>query len=84
MTLNLTSFNVRGLRDPSKCTHSNLCVDVTVVQETHFICADECWVLEDEFVVFSAFDSRFSTGVSLLVRRSFNAIVNLIFADDGG
>ena len=40
------SLNVRGLRDPSMCVHlfgelSNLCMDVTAVQETHFIVT--CW-----------------------------------------
>ena len=36
------------------------------------------------FVVFSAFGSHCSTGVSLLVGRSLNAIVNLVFAGDRG
>ena len=33
-------------------------------------------------MVFSAFGSRCIAGISLLVGRSFNAIVNLVFADD--
>ena len=41
-------------------------------------------MMEDDFVVFSAFDSRCSAEVSLLVGRSLNAIVNLVFANDGG
>ena len=57
---------------------SNLGVDVTVQQETHFICA------EGDFVVFSAFGSRCGAGVSLLVGRSLNANVNLVFAGDEG
>ena len=57
MTLNLASLNMRGLRDPSKCAHlldeiSNLCVNVTAVQETHFMCAEDCQVLEGNLVVF--------------------------------
>ena len=41
-------------------------------------------MLEGEFVVFLAFGSRCRARVSLLVGRSVNAIVNLVFADDGG
>ena len=82
MTLNIASLNVRGLRDPSKCTRflgelSNHSLNVAAVQETHWR------VLENDFVVFSAFGSRCSTGVSLLVERSLDAIVNLVFTDDG-
>ena len=67
MTLNVASLNVRGLRDPSKCACllselSNLWVDVTAVQETHFTCTEDCRVLEDDFVVFSAFSSCCSAG----------------------
>ena len=84
MTLNIASLNVRGLRDSSKCACmlgelSNLFVNVA-----HFICAADCWVREDDFVVFSAFGSRCSAGVSLLVGRSLDTIVTLVFAGDGG
>ena len=41
-------------------------------------------MLEDDFVVFSTFSSHWSGGVSPLVGHSLNAIVNLVFADDGG
>ena len=41
-------------------------------------------MLESDFVVFSAFGSRYSAGVSSLVGCSLDAIVNLVFADDGG
>ena len=80
---------MRGLRNPSKCTHllgelSNLCVNVAAVQETRFTCAEDCQVLEDNFVSFSVFGSHFSTGVFQLVRHSLHVIVNLIFADDRG
>ena len=89
MALNVASINVRGLRDASKCTHllaelSNLCVNIAAVQETHFTCETDCWVLEGDFVVYSAFGSRLSAGVSLLVRRSLDAIVNVVFAGDEG
>ena len=57
MTLNLATLNVKGLTDSSKCVClldelKNLSVDVTAVQETHFICAADCWVREDDFNVF--------------------------------
>ena len=88
MSLNAVSLNARGLRDASKCAHliaelSNLGVEVAAVQETHFTCEADCRVLEDDFVVYSAFSSRLSAGVSLLVGRSLDAIVNLVFAGDG-
>ena len=90
MTLNVASLNVRGLRNSSKCAPrllgelSNLNVNVATVQETHFTCAKDCRVLEGGFLVFSAFSSCCSTGVSQLVGHSLNVIVNLDFADDGG
>ena len=88
MTLNLASLNKRGPRDPSKCPYllgelSNLCMDFAAVQDTHFTFAEECQVLEGDFVVFPAFGCRCSEKVSLLVGRSLNAIVNLVFAEDG-
>ena len=86
MALNLASLNMRGLRDLSWCSHllgelSNLGVNVAAVQETHFICAADCRVLEGDFIIFSAFGSRCSTGVSLLVACSLNANVNLVDVD---
>ena len=71
------------------CAHllaelSNIQVNVAAVQETHFTREADCRMLEDDFVVFSAFGSCVSAGVSLLVGRSLDAIVNLVFAGDGG
>ncbi len=50
MALNLATLNVRGLRDPGKCTRllgelKTLGVDVAAVQETHFTCVPTvvCW-----------------------------------------
>ena len=40
-----------------------------------------CWKVTN---VFSAYGSRASTGVSLLVRRSLDADVDVVFASDGG
>ena len=89
MTLNFATLNVRGLRDSSKCARllaklKNLRVHVAAVQETHFICAADCWVLENDFNVFSAYGSRGSAGVSLLVGHSLDADVDVVFAGDGG
>ena len=71
------------LRDPSKRTHllgelSNLTVDIAAVQETHFTCAADCWVVENDYVVLSEYGSDSSVGVSLLIGRNHNADVNLI------
>ena len=89
MTLNLTSLNVRGLRDSSKCARllgelKSLGVDVPAVQETHFNCGADCRLLESDFNVFSAHGSRTSAGVSLLVGRSLEADADVVFAGDGG
>ena len=78
---------MRGLRDSSKCTRllgelKNLGVDVSAVQETHFTCGADCRVLESDFNVFSACGSRTSAGVSLLVGRSLDADVDVVFACD--
>ena len=40
-------------------------------------------MLENDFNVFSAYGCRTSVGVSLPVRRSFGADVNVVFAVDG-
>ena len=89
MALNLATLNVRGLRDPGKCTRllgelKTLGVDVAAVQETHFTCGADCRVLESDFNVFSAYGSRTSAGVSLLVGRGLDADVDVVFAGDGG
>ena len=89
MAINIVSLNARGLRDSSNWTRlltelSNLCVKVVAVQETQFICEADCRVLEGNFVVSSAFGSRYGARVTQLVGRSLDAIINLVFADDGG
>ena len=57
---------------------------VTAVQETNFTCGADSRVLEGNFNVFSAYSSRTSVGVSLLVGRSLDANVDVVFAGDGG
>ena len=84
MALNLVTLNVRGLRDSSKCTRllgelKTLGVDVAAVQETHFTCSADYRVLESGFNVFSAFGSRTSAGVSLLIGCSLDADVDVVF-----
>ena len=88
MALNLAPLNVKGLKESSKCACllselSKLSVNVVAVQETHFTCAADCQVLEDDYVVLSAYGSCSSVGVSVLNGLSLNADVNLILADDG-
>ena len=80
MAINLATLNVRGLRDSNK----KLGVDVTAVQETHFICAADCRVLKGDFNVFSSYGSCSNGGVSLIVGRSLDADVDVAFATDGG
>ena len=75
--------------DSSKCARllaelRNLGVDVPAVQETHFTCGADCRMLESDFNVFSAYSSGTNAGVSLLVGRSLDADVDVVFAGDGG
>ena len=85
MVLILDASNVRGLRDSNKCARllaelTNFNVNIAAVQETHFICTADCRVLKNNINVFSAYGSRNSAGVSLLVGRSLHANVNVVFA----
>ena len=87
MALNLPTLNVRGLRDSGQCARLlaellNLGVNVATVQETHFICAADCQVPAKNFAVFSAYGSRNSAGVSLIVGRGLDADVDVVFAGD--
>ena len=67
------------MRDSSKYVGllaelKNHCVDV----------AADCRLLESDFNVFSAYGNRSSAGASLLVGRSLNADINVVFAGDRG
>ena len=85
MARNLATLNVRGLRDSSKCTRLlGELKTLAAVQETHFPCGADCRVLESGFNVFSAYGSRACAWVSLLVGRSLDAEVDVVFAGDGG
>ena len=82
-------FECEGIEGSGKCTRllgelKTLGVDLAAVQETHFTCGADCRVLESDFNVFSAYGSRTSVGVSLLVGRSLDADVDVVFAGDGG
>ena len=88
MSLNLATLNERRMGDPKKCSHllgelTNLGVNVATVQETHFTCAADCQVLEDDYVVLPAYSNHSSVGVFQVVRCSLNTDVNLAFADEG-
>ena len=55
---------------------------VAAVQETHLTCSADGRVLENDYVVLSAYGCRSSVGVSLLIGRSFDADVSLVLGDD--
>ena len=87
MALNLVNLNVRGLRDPSRCSRllgelPNLGMNVAAVQETHFICAADFRPLMGDFVVFPAFGSLCGLGTLCLLGRRLNANVNIVFTGD--
>ena len=89
MDLFLASLNARGLRDRGRASRVlrdllNLKADVVALQETHFVCQADERVLADDYVVFSAYGDRHSRGVSLLVKRSLGASVNVVFAGAAG
>ena len=54
------------------------------MQETHFICAADCRVLENDFNIFLAYGGCSSTEISLLVGHSLYADVDVVFGGDGG
>ena len=64
--------------------HLLLGINVAAEQETHFTCGADCRVLEGDFNVFLAYDSRARVGVFLLVGRSLDADVDVVFAGDEG
>ena len=60
-------FECKGTECAHLLSHlSKLIVNVAAVQEIHFTCAADCLMLEDGYVVLSAYGSRSSVGVSLL------------------
>ena len=63
---------------------SNLRLNVAAMQKSHFTCAADSRVLENNYIILSAYGSRGRVWVSLLIGRSLNDAVNLVLADDGG
>ena len=89
MDLYLSSFNARGLRNASSAASllKNLLeygIDVAALQETNFTCPRDERVFENDYVVYSAYTASRGAGVSLLVKRSLNAVVNLLYTDTQG
>ena len=60
----------------------NIGVHVATVQATHFVCAADEQVLGNDFIVLLAFGGRCSAGISLLIGRSLNVDVGLVFVGD--
>ena len=84
MALNLATLN-EGFKQVCACLLSelkNLSVKVAAMQVTHFICDVDCRVLESDFNVFSAYGCRTSVGVYMLVGRSLDADVDVVFEGD--
>ena len=89
MAITLATMNVRGLRDPSRASaflqdlraHH---VDVAAVQETHFVCEADGRLIANDFIVHSSYGDRDSRGVSLLVKRTLGAAVNIIHSGIDG
>ena len=89
MTLLLASLNASDMRDASRANFAvakfnNLGVDVAAVQETHFESDLDDYVPKNLFEVYSAYGGPSSRGVSLLVKRSLNAVTDIVFAGAGG
>ena len=89
MTLNLATFNVRGIRCRSKASRVvrdlvSLKVDIAAIQETHFVCDGDCQVLVNDYDVYSAYGNTYSRGISLLVSRTLSASVNVVHAGEDG
>ena len=89
MSLNLASLNARGMRDRSHASRVlrdllSLNVDVAAIEETHFVCEADERVLSGDYVVFSAYGDRLARGVSLLVKRSLDAVVDIVHVGADG
>ena len=85
MTLNLATLNERGLRDSESVEACLLNLRTSgwmswqcKRRNSFALRTAACWR-----TIFSAYGSRSSAGVSLLVERSFDADVDVVFAGDG-
>ena len=87
--LNLATLNVRGLRNSSKAARVladlvDLGVDIAALEETHFICRGDERVLDGDYFVVSSYGDHLSRGVSLLVKRSLNARIDVVAVGSEG
>lgn len=89
MYIKLASLNARCLRVWSKAAHM-LCdllsfsVDVAAIKERHFLCNVDAHVLSSNFVVYSAYRDQLTWAVSLLVKHTLGAKVDLVNVHVGG
>ena len=89
MALNICTLNTRGLRDSSCAARLlrsliELQIDVVALQETHFVSSMDERVFRDDFFVFSSYGTTKGCGVTLLVKQSLDAVVNVVFRDEEG
>ena len=89
MAINIASLNARGLRDSSCAARVlrsliDFQLDVVALQETHFASSLDERVFRNHFDVFSSYGIPSGRGVSLLIRQSLEAVVNVVFRDDEG
>lgn len=79
-TLNMKGFRNRGTASRLLRDLLSSGVDVAAIQETLFVCNVDACVLETDFVVYSAYGERQARGISLLVKRTLDAKMNLVHA----
>ena len=87
--LNLATLNTAGLRNSSKAARIladlvDLHVDIAALEETHFICRGDERVLDGDYFVVSSYGDLLSRGVSLLVKRSLNARIDVVAVGSEG
>ena len=87
--LNLVTLNPRGLRNSGSAARvlgdlRDLEVDIAALQETHFICRSDEHVFDSDYVVVSSYGDYLSRGVSLLVKRSLGARIDVVSVGSDG
>ena len=87
--LNLATLNARGLRNSGDAARvlgdlRDLEVDIAALQETHFICRSDEHVFDSDYVVVSSYGDYLSRGVSLLVKRSLGARIDVVSVGSDG
>lgn len=83
MSVKLVSLNERVFRDQGKaaCLHHDLVsfrVDVTMIQETDFVCDVGASVLFRKFVFYLAYGDQLARCISLLVKCSMDMRLDLV------